>query len=121
MQLLSAGLPHLTEHAAAAQIMAGAHHPEEAPVIALTMGDTPQHASTAFSLACSVCCWALSAWITLGTVSGDTLQVTLPGPLPPRQIVFFELLTLNCCYLLSDSFSANLNAFEQQLFGRLFC
>ncbi len=54
MQLLSAGLPPRTGHAAAAQIMAGAHPPEGAPVTALTMGDTLQHASTAFSLTYSV-------------------------------------------------------------------
>jgi len=63
MQLLSAGLPPRTGHAAAAQIMAGAHPPEGAPVTALTMGDTLQHASTAFSLTYSVCSRAPSAWI----------------------------------------------------------
>ena len=63
MQLLSAGLPPRTEHDAAAQIMAGARPPEGAPVTAQTMGDTLQHASTAFLLTCSVCSWALSVWI----------------------------------------------------------
>jgi len=95
MQLLSAGLPPRTGHAAAAQIMAGAHPPEGAPVTALTMGDTLQHASTAFSLTYSV----VLGHRQHGYSTGHRTIVSLANC-----CVLFELLTLNCCYLLSDSF-----------------